>query len=341
MLVADTGSSLRATVILGAGFSKAAGLPLTRELFEIDTPPLSVSKRATSRFHEVREAWTRWKREHDGDGEAWLADLYRCGTSAMETHGTTWEAALQVALSRLIVTTKRAKKVPFFHGVTSPNRNAAHQQFWMEVRRAFDVQAIVTMNYDLLAEQALKEVDDSKRRAPVCYYGGHPVPQFVQKMVRLTAKTEAEKYKPVQLGSALPIFKMHGSINWAFECGDFTIHEDVRAAFRTDARKGDVAIVPPIPEKDMLPWQYLVWRMAAERLRDSDVWIVCGYSLPDYDKALRKFFKDAAAAGPPNRVYVMDPAAASVAARWRAVVPAKTDVVERQGIPGVFATKWI
>src|SRR5437773_861352 len=112
---------------------------------------------------------------------------------------------------------------------------------------------------------------------------------------------------------------MHGSINWCDEPHGFKIHDDVRGAFRSGSKHGRVAIVPPLPEKDRPPWLTKVWEYAALGLRGSLIWIVCGYSMPDYDHALREFFRAAAAGVDDRRVFILDPNSAALVAKWQSI----------------------
>lgn len=49
------------------------------------------------------------------------------------------------------------------------------------------------------------------------------------------------------------------------------------------------------------------------------MWIVVGYSLPDYDDAMRELLRNAALAGDVRRIVLHDPLAAGLAPRWQAV----------------------
>jgi hypothetical protein len=65
------------SVILGAGFSYVAGLPLTKELFATSTPPSTKSDRAKRNHEEVMAAWRVWKKDNpEGNAEQWLRLLY-------------------------------------------------------------------------------------------------------------------------------------------------------------------------------------------------------------------------------------------------------------------------
>lgn len=54
-------------LILGAGFSHVAGIPLTREIFNTDV--FVVSKRSEKRFEAVWGVWQKWKKS--------MQELYR------------------------------------------------------------------------------------------------------------------------------------------------------------------------------------------------------------------------------------------------------------------------
>jgi len=164
-----------------------------------------------------------------------------------------------------------------------------HELFWRFITKNFDLKYIVSLNYDLLVEQALHESHQKNRSAPQCYYGGFQYDQIVRKMTNVTRK-EAEQ---VALGHRYVLYKMHGSINWAWEHSPtIKIHDDVRAIFRRK-RGWRPAVIAPIPEKNMPSEFSQIWNEAGKVLADADNWIVCGYSMPDFDLALRRFFERA------------------------------------------------
>ena len=186
------------------------------------------------------------------------------------------------------------------------------------------------MNYDLLAEQGLRDEYTEERLAPICYYGGWPYVQYVRVMKDLAPP----RWEEVRLGEEIILHKMHGSLNWAREPHGLKIHDDVRAAFRVDASKGQILVVPPIPEKLMPPELYNVWQSAEEHLANSDVWLVCGYSLPEYDEALREFFSRTAKHSRAKHLIICDPEAEAVAGRWRDVFEVAPEVHKMPGLPG-------
>ena len=76
---------------------------------------------------------------------------------------------------------------------------------------------------------------------------------------------------------SVPVYKLHGSLNWALSGETIIAYQDMRAVYRNG---GDVAIVPPVPEKSVPVWLKTVWHQAEQALLKSDVWVVCGYSAP-------------------------------------------------------------
>ncbi|MBV8858475.1 MAG: hypothetical protein JOZ02_16195 [Acidobacteria bacterium] len=325
-----------ASVILGAGFSYVAGLPLTKDLFETSILPSTKSDKAKRNHEEVMAAWKVWKKENpEGNAEQWLRLLYENRGFALL--GTTWENALNFAMARL-VKLPPGRNAAYYHGITTCIDNEVHKDFWEKIRGAFTLKYVVSMNYDILAEQGLKCQYSKERVAPICYYGGFQWQQVVKKMTDVTK----HRYENVELGHEVALFKMHGSINWAFEPHGFKIHDDVRAAFRVDQKLGEVAIIPPLPEKDVPDWLINVWKQAEESLSHSQVWIICGYSLPDYDVALKNFFKRAADKTFGLRLYILDPFSSDLAGKWENIAPVGTVIKKLPGLPeGLENQYWL
>ena len=69
----------KATLILGAGWSYAAGLPLTKDLFKAN--PVVASLASKNRLKQVAGAYDRWATEHTpANGELFLQDVHQDGT---------------------------------------------------------------------------------------------------------------------------------------------------------------------------------------------------------------------------------------------------------------------
>jgi hypothetical protein len=268
---------------------------------------------------DVQSAYQRWHAGNPTWGpEQWLKELFEPFTRDVvnearrpEPEGLAFDT-VQYILRRLCQP-KNATKGPYYHGITRPiNVHSDHADFWRLLRRG-DSLSVVTFNYDILAEHGLVDVVGETAR-PAFYYGGFTYRQHVQRMIGLASERRSESFA---LGLEVPLYKLHGSVNWAWEPHSETIkiHDDVRAAFRSE-RSGIPAIVPPIEEKQ-LPREFTtIWTAAERDLSKSERWIVCGYSAPAYDLAARALLARSAAAGPPKRVELIDPRASELVEVW-------------------------
>ena len=138
----------------------------------------------------------------------------------------------------------------------------------------------------------------------------------------------------VQLGNEIALYKLHGSVNWAWEphAPTLKIHDDARAVFRKDDKFRTPAIIPPIPEKEMPSEFSQIWAEARRSLLKCSRWIVCGYGLPDYDQALRLFFKDILSAQQQALILLLAPDSAVLAERWREISPKHVQVLPLPGL---------
>lgn len=324
----------KVSIILGAGFSRAAGLPLASEIFASAEFPPSRSETDRKQMEGVKSAFETWKKNNpDRSTEEWLALLYDDRENPLSNmlHQTSWEFALQYVLRRLSLV-RNAHPDPYYHGISRFNKDGVHknhQLFW-EFVRTFELDAIVTTNYDILAERALHHTSNDGRTYPLFSYGGFPHRQSVRKMTNVTKN----QFEDVFLGTDYLIYKLHGSLNWAHEkhSANMKIHDDVRAAFRMSDNIGTSAIVPPIPEKELPKDFRVIWDQAEAALIEAEAWIVCGYSMPEYDRALRDWFQNLIGKAQTKRIAVLDPQSTTLLDRWRH--PDRKDI-EIRGFAGL------
>lgn len=328
-------------IILGAGFSHVAGLPLTRNLFDTEgVLPRFQSAAVENNHREVLGAYQSWRRTHpNANAEQWLKELYDLkdvGPHQVSPE-TSWSKAIRFALARL-VDLPAGKNSHYYYGICTPRCSSVHRRFWDRVENHFGVRIVVSLNYDILVEQALHSEDTGHRAAPRCYYGGFQHVQAVRKMTDVTKK----KFELVQLGTDIALYKLHGSVNWAWEPHALTlkIHDDVRAVFRKDDRFGTPAIIPPIPEKEMPQAFSQIWDEARRSLLKSSRWIVCGYSLPEYDQALQRFFKEILSAQRQTQILVLSPDSPVLVERWREISPKHVQVFPLPGLPDALEVDW-
>ena len=160
---------------------------------------------------------------------------------------------------------------------------------------------------------------------PGCYYGGIPKPQIL----RGSEGPGTYEAKYVELEGAIPVFKLHGSLNWARTRDGLELFQDLRPAFRGG---GNAAIIPPVPEKEIPAWLQPVWSSAEEELARAPIWIVCGYSLPSYDVAITELLRRAAISGNLKLLLVLDPHASDVCRRYSTIAH-NVQVMALQGLP--------
>jgi hypothetical protein len=328
-------------VILGAGFSFVTGLPLTRNLFDTGgVLPRSQSAAAETNHREVSSAYSNWLMSHPAaNAEEWLLELYGQKDNALQemAQRTTWSKALRFALARLI-DLPSGKNSHYYFGICTAKCHPIHQRFWRRIEDDFGSQVVATLNYDLLVEQALHAGDSPHRGAPRCYYGGFQYVQVVRKMTDVTKK----QYELVRLGNEIVLYKLHGSVNWAWEKHALTlkIHDDVRAVFRHNDDVGIPAIIPPIPEKEMPPEFSQIWDQARHSLSQCPRWLVCGYSLPPYDVALRDFFEYILSKRNQALILLLSPDSPVLVKRWREICPKSTQVLPLPGLPEALDCVW-
>ncbi len=299
--------------VLGAGYSCAAGLPVTAQLFEEDV--YISSRAAQTRFERVWRDYDSWREENaDRNVEEYLRDLYLGDRGALSPPFA-WAAEIIGAVLSTPRTQDSALVNPRYAvRLTRPLRCAVHEDFWACILTCFDTVSVVTTNYDICVERCLRHRRMARSPMPGFFYGGLARPQTARG-VALPWRTEG-RMRVVALEGSVPLLKLHGSLNWVLQNGTIVLYQDTRAAFR---RGGDAAIVPPIPEKTVPIWLRPVWAESERCLCSARYWIVCGYSLPSYDTAMYQMLSKAGKGGR-KKVFILDPASRRLRERWKAVV---------------------
>jgi hypothetical protein len=214
-----------------------------------------------------------------------------------------------------------------YHGrITQPSWCPIHTYFFSSVLKFFSYFSVVTTNYDLLIERSLRHRPMKRVFGPGFYYGGIERPQTLKGVFYPFNVNNPQQF--LQLEGTVPIYKLHGSLNWSIEEGRLRMYQDMRPAFR---HGGTAAIVPPIPEKKAPPWLLTIWKAAEQELSSADVWIVCGYSLPDYDRSIHELLADAAGTAK-KRIFIMDPLSEDLANKFQRVA-SSAEVIPLRGLP--------
>lgn len=311
--------------LIGAGYSFVAGLPLARNLLTTDV--VALSKRALRNYRAVWTDFNKWLEVNpDGYPEQYLSELFQGRRN--------WSAppfSHAIGLITAVLATPRGADVKSVNPrysvrVIQPSRCPAHVDFWACIVDAFDRIFALTTNYDLLVERALRHRPMKRGFGPGCYYGGLEQPQIL-KGTPLPFSVSAQM-REVELHGRIPVFKLHGSLNWSYKSGRLELYQDMRPAFRGS---GDAAIVPPVPYKDIPQWLASVWMEAEKALAGSDTWVVCGYSLPSYDHAIESLLSKASS-GRLTRIILISPNSSELAGRYIKIAP-RADMICLPGLP--------
>jgi hypothetical protein len=174
--------------------------------------------------------------------------------------------------------------------------------------------SIVTFNVDLLAENALRCLNNARPSAAWCLneaYGFSPSKQGVKYISR--GYTDYFDYDGET--ADIDVFKMHGSVNWVFQHRDQHPPADLvskernfyvvtneklpQTSLTIKRKKGErrwylsPLIVPPVYEKHGFIKRHLqeVWDGASNALCDASRVVFWGYSFPQADTHARHYFQ--------------------------------------------------
>jgi len=176
---------------------------------------------------------------------------------------TRWEGILQAFREALLVLLEEAG---VGSGLKPVGRHKFHQALF---RRLQPDDAIVSFNYDIVADQALSRMGEVSWNPEVGY--GVKATGKIEKW-RVADRTEAPD------GETVYLLKMHGSLNWR-ESKDESI-ELTAAPFDP----ASFFIIPPAWNKSVdRGIARLVWEKARRAIMAADVLIAVGYSLPRTD----------------------------------------------------------
>jgi hypothetical protein len=176
--------------------------------------------------------------------------------------------------------------------------------------------AIISFNYDTLIEEGL-----GRWRIPFSYRFEKELPSFhtFAQCIQVSSSTRPD---------AISVLKLHGSVNWALDAENkrlsvFRTYEEVRN------KNLSPLLVPPTWRKDPAAQLSDVWDGAVSALRSATNVIIIGYSIPPTDQ----HFKYLLAAGLRDnislrKVYFVNPRASELKKRIRTVLRKGLSVVE-------------
>lgn len=176
----------------------------------------------------------------------------------MEAHPL-WPVVVHFLAARLAGSSAAGVQLRHGERLTKPSPAQPHHRLLAQVLGYHELVGVVTTNYDVLAERTLRHRPMVRPRTPGFYYAGLP-----NDPVR-GSSTFSVRHKWVELTGAIPLYKLHGSLNWTERADSLRAYVDFRPAFRLKAAS---YIVAPKPEKQPRPLCDLCGKLLLEYLRD-------------------------------------------------------------------------
>ncbi len=197
---------------IGAGYSFIEGVPLAKNLLRPNYV-LALSQSSRKRFVAVREHYDHWQQQHPTEyPEQYLGGLY---AGLLDGNPPPWTWAVEY-LSAVIASAGTPppslnRNPRYSNRLSVPSKSTVHNRFWNTVLSDTDGLAVLTTNYDLLIDQALRHRRMKKPPLPGCFYGGLPRPQQLKGAVQPFSRWSPERL--IEMTGSTPIYKLHGSLN--------------------------------------------------------------------------------------------------------------------------------
>ena len=313
--------------LLGAGFSFTAGVPLASKLFDRNWV-IAPSRASEKRFAVVREHYETWRNAHpDEHSEKYMAMVY---TRNAGPNPPRWEWIVEyvgaVIASAGTPPASLNRNPRYSNRINRPLYCSVHRLFRDVLLRVTKEISVITTNYDIVVERVLRHRRMQRPPSPGCFYGGVSRPQILTGAPQPFSQWGPDR--TIEMTGSIPVFKLHGSLNWALRGESILAYQDMRAAFR---HGGDAAIIPPIPEKSVPDWLQAIWTNAEASLCSSDVWVMCGYSMPEYDTQILQLL-ERSGTGRPLTVLVVSPEADAIKEKLMKLLPLCT-AIPLPGLP--------
>jgi len=316
----------RTVLFVGAGFSVPAGLPLGAEL--MTAAGLPHSRRAAETEKRVLAAWAHWIDEHPGAAaEEFITSIFE--DDSVEATAL-WPALLRFIAYRIahpfasFNVYERQRVSRWGDTILVSSVCEAHDRWWellLGLTGGGSGLTVLTTNWDILVERALRPFPTERPRRPGFHYGRGP-----ERVRASSAFPHAPWRRDPRISGSVPVLKLHGSLNWSVEDGLLVRYGDLRPAFR-----GDAAIVPPVTNKKPPGWARDLWLLAREALASARCILLVGYSVPQYDESVCELIREGLTSSG-ARVHVFDPAGDVVRSRVLALVPS-LEVTVHSGLP--------
>lgn len=286
----DTPTINHNVYILGAGFSVDGGIPVVKDFLErmadsvdwLESQKRSREAEAIRKVFEfrLRAAGAAYRTHIDVENVEELFSLASASEGEAAADHLTLAIAATIDVARLTTTPLECvieEKVVIDNGGKWERRDVKHPIYRLYAgimtsslggNAANETNTIITFNYDTLLEDSLSEL-----RIPFHY--GLPISH--------TLYHDSSKCLPEADGKAVPIYKLHGSVNWS-KPPLWGMKMSVYGDYEEQRKRGaGTLLIPPTWRKEFAGQLTHVWEKAVSELETATRIIVIGFSMPPTD----------------------------------------------------------
>lgn len=274
------GLNKRAVVILGAGASRGASFarrninivpPLDKDFFlQLQKIPLSSKQSVIKRF-------LGFARDEFGNDLNVSMEKFFSQIQFMDTFHSDLQITPGPKITRYRENLKSFSKIilEVFNKAFYVGKEMVRCKYHAKIARDLEPgDAIISFNYDCLADLALKHAAGNKWNAKNGY--GFQIQDGCEHW-----HMHAGRGRPYDTGT-IKLLKMHGSLNWNRN-GDNVVLR--KLPYDIGAARNEGEIIPPVWNKLISKDKVYkkIWKQARTCLRESRILIVIGYSVPETD----------------------------------------------------------
>jgi hypothetical protein len=312
-------------LFLGAGFSKFWGLPLASEVMDIESIYHKQHKWQRRLLKEVKHLWETKAEQHKGV----VDDFARILHDSDEDEFQKFVAflALRVSSEHWRIGTAHATRWAIGDHVRKQKQIPPQYRLFLNAISKANLLGIVTTNYDIVVEKLLGPLASGR-------LGGFHYGMRGEQLLGHHQLSSQNFYPPVTVKGKVPLLKLHGSLNWELSAeGTVVKHVDCRPSRGQGNKKYQTLLLPP-GDSPMIDALRPTWDHARQVLSNSEVWVLCGYSLPEYDSHIRHLLAQSASSRV-AKVCVCDIKPARVCEKLSAILNNGKHTVQLCEYPGI------
>jgi hypothetical protein len=265
-------------LIAGAGFSAQWGLPLGEQIMDMTRLKMAnlPGKWQRDLLPPVASAWHASRSQHQGRPDK-FGRLLQKGDLTLSFEDYVRFLALRFSEHHWRVGTSHETKWGTGDHIRKQKTPPDAYRLFVQALKSINLTGIVTTNYDIVFEKILGPTPNGR-------LGGFHYGTPGEKLKGRHPERGGHSYLAPPLAGAIPLLKLHGSLNLQLnDDGTLTHFVDCRPS---RGMKYKPVLIPPgdtTPRRALNP----TWQEARRLLNAASTWIICGYSLPDDDDDVR------------------------------------------------------